>query len=113
MDRASAELNAINLHSKGDLFYNSQMFTLAYAQFTNSIQATKNIRNNKREKNLSILYAKRSLTCLKMSQFKKCLEDVQCALKLKSDSEKINQIELKRLRQAIIQNVLKTDVNVS
>lgn len=111
MNRSEAELMAANLHAKGDTFYHAEMYTTAYVQFTNSIQFLKRCSSNSKE-NLKILFAKRSLTCLKMGNYKKCLEDAQCALKLLEDGDdSLN--ELIRIRKVIIENVLKTDLLVS
>ena len=111
MNRLEVELMAANLHSKGDTFYHAEMYTTAYVQFTNSIQLLRSRSKNTKEK-LKILFAKRSVTCLKMGNYKKCLEDAQCALKLQEHGdESLN--ELIRIRKVIIEYVLKTDVLVS
>lgn len=114
MDRSKTELMAANLHAKGDTFYHAEMYTTAYIQYTNSIQYWKIERNKiKRSENLKKLFAKRSLTCLKMGNFKKCLEDAQCALKMQHNDEDVCLNELMRIRKIIIENVLKTDLHVS
>ena len=113
MNRLEVELMAANLHSKGDTFYHAEMYTTAYVQFTNSIQLFKKRSNkNSSKEKLKILFAKRSVTCLKMGNYKKCLEDAQCALKLQEHGDdSLN--ELIRIRKVIIEYVLKTDVLVS
>lgn len=114
MSRLESEFLAANLHMRGDTFYHAEMFTTAYVQFTNSIQYSKLEPNvQKRSEKLKQLYAKRSLTLLKMGNYKKCLEDVQCALKMQHEDVDDVLNELCRIRKIIIENVLKTDVHVS
>lgn len=100
--------------SQGDKFYLSKEFNLAFLAYTEAIEfEKKNKEKIKRNSRLKILYAKRSLTCWKLANYKKSLEDANCAMKFYSnENEGINQ-ELKILRIYIIENFMKTDAAVS
>jgi tetratricopeptide (TPR) repeat protein len=94
----------------GDSFYQAQMFNTAYLHFSKAISISKKA-NHKNNKNLQILYAKRSLSLLKMKEFKKCFEDIQCALKEMPEESEIDS-GLKVLRSKLIPAVfMDSDTN--
>lgn len=110
MDSLNAEITAFSLQLKGDQSYHEQSFASAFMNYTNSIELSKKMKSYNAKK-LKNLYAKRGLTLLKMNEYKKCLEDLQCALKMQKKYE--SDKELLKLKNSIVVNCLKTDPNVS
>jgi hypothetical protein len=98
---------------QGDRFYQAKEINMAYLAYTEAIECEKKNQNKvMRNLRLKILYAKRSLVCFKLAQYKKSLEDTNCALKYQIRGHEEIFEAVKVLRSMIIEQ-MKTDPIVS
>lgn len=109
------EASINKIMEQGDRFYHTKNFQLAFMAYSEAIELEKKENQNKAQRamKLAILYAKRSISCLKLHEFKKCLEDAQCACKYHQEGDQKIVDEMKKLKSKVIENHIKTDVSVS